>query len=385
MRRQDRALNVVAQRLVARRHVVEVPLGCAGRICFEHEHGALGQIVEQRGGAWRVAIGRAVAEEQRQVVLDALGNDAGAHVLVDAALAHVDIERPMPGIAETGDSSRVHGHFPRRQDAHLGNFGVGPLGVRIEQAQRVDFVVEQIDAHRTRSAHRKHVQQRPPNRELAALGNRVGSAVARRDQTLALGGDVERLPDFEQQRLALHEARRRQALQQGGGRHHQDAVRGLGQLEQRRQALGNDVLMRGEVVVGKDLPVRKREHGEIRPSEEANLVAYPSGPLGARGDIDDKLSGRGSHPRSRKAPGTAEEPLPVVQKAGRRGFQRGRMSHAAILPPAWRATRINPSVTGGRTSPPMTARGSRPRVETGRSGRWRRHSREAGARPRSAA
>ena len=180
-RRQDRPLWIVAQVFVARRHVVQVLLGRAGGIGFEHEHRALREIVEQRRRAWRVGAGRPVAEEERQVVLDALGDDAGAHVLVDAALADVGVEGAVPGVAEAGDSGGVHGDFPRRQDAHLRGFGVGALGIGVEQAQGIDFVVEQVDAHRIGGAHREDVQERSAHGELAAFGDRVGCAVSCRD------------------------------------------------------------------------------------------------------------------------------------------------------------------------------------------------------------
>ena len=321
----------MAQVFVARRDVVQVPFGGTGGIGFEHEYRALREVVEQRRGAWRVGAGRPVPEEERQVVLDALGDDAGAHVLVDAALADVGVEGAVPSVAEAGDAGGVHGDFPRWQDAHLRGFGVGALGVGVEQAQGVDFVVEQVDAHRIGRTHGKYVQERTTDGELAAFGNRVGCAVAGRNQALALGGDVELLPDFEQQRLALHEARRRQALQQRGRRHHQDAVRGLRQREERRQAFGDDVLVRGEVVVGQDFPVREREHRQFRPGEEAESRCAPGTPPRCSRRRRPRDARRRRHPRRGKAAGTAEQPLPIVQQARCRGFRRGGKSHSDIL------------------------------------------------------
>ena len=145
-------------------------LVAVGHVSFEDEHRVPRQVVEE---------GCRGLEEQRQVVLDALRGEAGADVLVDLAVADVDIERAVPGIAESGDSGRVERGLPGRQDAHAPRWGDGPLAVGVEDAQRVDFVIEQVDADGVVRAHREDVHERAAYGELAAFTDRVGGAVAR--------------------------------------------------------------------------------------------------------------------------------------------------------------------------------------------------------------
>ncbi|MNE92912.1 hypothetical protein D3C80_1906930 [compost metagenome] len=56
--------------------------------------------------------------------------------------------------------------------------------------------------------------------------------------------DIELLADIQYQAAAEQESGRRQAMQGGGDRHHEDAVLQLGQLVKSGDPLGNDVLVR---------------------------------------------------------------------------------------------------------------------------------------------
>ena len=94
------------------------------------------------------------------------------------AASDVGIERAMPGGAEAGDSGRIDGHLPGRQDAHAVGLGDGPLGVGVEQPQAVDLVVEEVDANRVGAAHREDIDERTADRELAPLGHGVDGPVA---------------------------------------------------------------------------------------------------------------------------------------------------------------------------------------------------------------
>ena len=98
----------------------------------------------------------------------------------------------------------------------------------------------------------------------------------------------------------------------GGGR----------QFEEGRQALGGDVLMRGEVVVGEDFPVRESAHGQAPAAVEADLVASVVGGLGALRHVDDELLHGRREARRGETAGAAEQSLPVVQKMGRWRLRR---------------------------------------------------------------
>ncbi len=61
----------------------------------QHGHpGALGQVLEERGG---------LVEEQRQVLLQARGGNALEGIHIERALARVDVEQRLEALAEAGD------------------------------------------------------------------------------------------------------------------------------------------------------------------------------------------------------------------------------------------------------------------------------------------
>ncbi|VTQ27241.1 Uncharacterised protein [Pseudomonas aeruginosa] len=200
------------------------------------EHlGVLRQVVEE---------GRGFLEEQRQVVLDSRGCQTAGEVLVDRAAPVVDVEALAEAAAEAGDRFLVQGEFACRQQADRLDLVDGALGLRVEGAQGLDLVVEQVDTEGQLAAHREQVDQRAADGELAVLVDRVDAAVAGAFQAQAHPLDVEFLADVEDQAAAEQKAGRRQAVQGGGDRHHQHAVLELRQLVEGGDALGNDVLVR---------------------------------------------------------------------------------------------------------------------------------------------
>src|SRR3546814_4205955 len=62
-------------------------------------------------------------------------------------------------LAEGFDALLVGREFARRQHAELAHLLFAALSFRIEGADRLDLIVEQIDAVRVRGAHRKQVEQ----------------------------------------------------------------------------------------------------------------------------------------------------------------------------------------------------------------------------------
>ena len=69
---------------------------------------------------------------------------------------------------------------------------------------------------------------------------------------------------------------RRQRVQCGGHRHHQNVARLAAHVMQRRQPFGDQVLMRREMVVGQRLPVRQQVHAQAR-AEERDFLHQPLG------------------------------------------------------------------------------------------------------------
>ena len=125
----------MSQGFIASGNIVQIACRRGAQIRFQHDHGGFRQVVEQR----RRGVG---AEEERQVVFDAGRRQPFAHVAIDRAALHIDIEGAVPGILEAANGGGIERHFPRRQNANGIGLGNRALGIDIEGAQGVDFVIE---------------------------------------------------------------------------------------------------------------------------------------------------------------------------------------------------------------------------------------------------
>ena len=90
----------------------------------------------------------------------------------------IDVEARIPALLEGGNARLVEGKLARRQHVHLRQFLDGALGFRVEAAQAIDFIVEQIDAQRPGAAHGVEVQQRAAHGEFAVFVDGLHGAVA---------------------------------------------------------------------------------------------------------------------------------------------------------------------------------------------------------------
>ncbi len=273
------------------------------------EHlGVLRQVVEE---------GRGFLEEQRQVVLDSRGCQTAGEVLVDRAAPVVDVEALAEAAAEAGDRFLVQGEFACRQQADRLDLVDGALGLRVEGAQGLDLVVEQVDTEGQLAAHREQVDQRAADGELAVLVDRVDAAVAGAFQAQAHPLDVEFLADVEDQAAAEQEAGRRQAVQGGGDRHHQHAVLELRQLVEGGDALGNDVLVRRKDVVGQGFPIGEMQYRQVG-GEEPQFLFQAFGILAVGGQQQgEALGGTGGLGDSQAQRGTGEVAPVLLAGAGR--------------------------------------------------------------------
>jgi hypothetical protein len=263
LRREDRALGVVLQETVALARVGPEARQRRVDLAVQHQRGAGAEVVEQRGG---------LLEEERQVVLDARGGDAGAEVLVDAALGRVAVELFAPARAEGRARGVVEREFAARQQTHLGHRVQAALTVGVEGADRVDLVAEQVHAVGHGRAHREQVDQAAAHRVLAGRHDLTHVRVACERELRLQRGLVELVLLLELEGGRGEERGRRQARQRGRGRqqHHVHVLR-RPQAPQRGQALADQVLVRAEGVVGQGLPVGKR--GDAQPRrEERQLV-----------------------------------------------------------------------------------------------------------------
>jgi len=180
----------------------------------------LGQVIEQRGR---------FVEEQRQVILDTRRCNPAAQVLEDRAATEVDIEALTEARLETGDRVFLQGKLAGRQQANGVHLVDGTLVFRIEGAQRLDFVVEQVDPEGQFAAHREQIDQRAAHGEFTVLIHRVDIAIAAGLESGAHLLDIELLADVQNKAAAEQEFGRRQAMQGCGDRHHQYAMAQLRQ------------------------------------------------------------------------------------------------------------------------------------------------------------
>jgi hypothetical protein len=132
--RQQRALRVVLQKAVALARVGPEALQRLVQLAVQHQRGILAQVVEDGGRLF---------EEQRQVVLDAGGGHAGAHVLVDAA-GRVAFDLLAPARAEGARAASSIGN------SRPGSSRTSGTGYRLrwlsgsKVRMRIDLVAEQV-------------------------------------------------------------------------------------------------------------------------------------------------------------------------------------------------------------------------------------------------
>ena len=220
---------------------------------LDHE-GPFRKIVEQ---------GVQFVEEQRQVVFEAGRGDAVADIAINRALPGIYVETVLETSPEAADRGRIERKLAPRQQAYLLNPFPRPLGFRVEAAQGFDFFVEQVDADRFRAAHGKQIDHGTAYGELGVVEHGIDRGITRGNQLSAELLDRQPLADSQIQAVGGHMISRRQTQQQPGHGKHQDALLQQGKPVQGRQALGNDVLVRREVIVGQGFPVRQAEYGQI--------------------------------------------------------------------------------------------------------------------------
>ncbi|MGA0708946.1 MAG: hypothetical protein ACO3Q7_12810 [Steroidobacteraceae bacterium] len=126
-------------------------------------------------------------------------------------------------------------------------------------------------------------QARNEGRGVLVLTPHLGSF-----EVAAHGCHVQLLADRQAQAHAPDIACRHQAVQQGTDRDDQDGVFYGGQLRQGGQAPGDDVLVRGEIVVWQDFPVGKLQQGDVLAPEKGGFRLQTFGLLAVLGDHDSQ-------------------------------------------------------------------------------------------------
>jgi hypothetical protein len=238
--------------------------GCIETSREVDEDRLLRQVVEQRVGG---------IKEKRQVELDAGGGDAVAHAAVDCAAGRVALEAGTVAPAEGADRIAIERHLARGEQTHRGERVERALALRVETADRLDFVVEEIDAQRRVGTHRIDVEQRAAHRVLAGAGNLAHARVARLGKPQPKGLECQPLADAERKTAAGHVLPGSEALQQGVDGDQDQTAAHRGQFGERQQAFAGDVRMRREHVVRQHLAIGQGEDAQALRREETEFGA----------------------------------------------------------------------------------------------------------------
>src|SRR5690606_35690208 len=124
------------------------------------------------------------------------------HAAIDLRAGRVTFEARAVAAAEVAHAVLIQRHLARRQQPHTGQRLERTLRVRVEMTDRVDGVIEEVNAQRLCIAHREHIEQRTAQCELAGYPDLGDMAVASggqlftdaRHREALTGGQIERAP-----------------------------------------------------------------------------------------------------------------------------------------------------------------------------------------------
>ncbi len=267
LRFEDGAFAVGREKVVALPRVGGKTADRGVEVAVQDQLGACGQIVKQR---------RRLVEEERQIVFDTGGRHAVADVLVHRGAARIAFEGLAPAAARGAACGFVERKFAAGQQADFWYRVEAALGIRVEGADGFDLIVEQIDPVGQRRAHRKQVDQPAAHAIFAGAHHLTDVFVAGQGQLGLELGLIELVALRERKRIGGHIGGRRHPVQRGGGGHQQDVAAAFAEVVQGGQALGHQVLVRREGVVGQGFPVGQQAHAGLG-REISEFVLQPLG------------------------------------------------------------------------------------------------------------
>ncbi len=229
-------------------------------------HRRLGQVVEQRLQA---------LVEQRQPVLHAGVRAAGADRLVERVVLAGGAEGLAIGGPEALDGRRLQDHLVDRLERERLVAAAAALSERVEGADALQLVAEEVEAQRLLLARREDVDDAAAHGVLAGLADRVAAHVAVGGEERGQPLERETVADACGQHPLGEGLARRQALHERVDRGQHDAPTGRDarphQTDQGVDALGDDVAVRAHPVVGQAVPRRQRQHLGLRREEPQRL------------------------------------------------------------------------------------------------------------------
>ena len=275
LRLENGPLRVAVKLLMALPDQVRPRFQSLPRPVHQHDQRIGRQVVRQRHGR---------IEEQRQVVLDTGGQLGIGNVPVDRSAGrfagHMFPEAPP----EVADVPGIEGKFPRRQDANLRYPVRTELGVRIEEPQVLDFVVEEIDPDRAFRPGRKDIDERAPDRKISGIEYLLDMQVPLADESFPKRPDVKPVACLQHQRPAGDEIRRRQPVQQRLGVDDERFRAAGDKAIENRESFGKQLRRRRERVVRKRFIVAKAPQTHVRRKELQFLLHRIGSRCGAGDD-----------------------------------------------------------------------------------------------------
>ncbi len=253
--RQQRARLVAAQQPVARFRVGPEVVDRTAHVAVQRDDRRGRQVVRKRGRR---------LEEQRQVILDAAGRHAVRDVLVQRRLGRIPFEHLAEPAAETGPARLVERELACRQQPDVGHRIDRALRVDVEGLDRLDVVVEEVDAVRQRRAHREEVDETAAHAELAGGYHLRHVRIAGQCQLRAQRIDVEPLALLQEERERGEVRRGCQPVERAGRRDDEDIALVACDPIQRGEPLRHQVLVRRELVVGERLPIGEECNAQVR-------------------------------------------------------------------------------------------------------------------------
>ena len=203
-------------------------------------------------------------EEQRQVVFDAPGGDAVAHVAVERRLRGIALEHLAIAAAEARAPGFVQRELARRKQPDVGNRVERALRVDVEGLDALDVVAEEIEPIGERAAHRKQVDEAAADRELARRDDLRDVLIAGERELGPERVDVEGRALLQEERERGEVRRRSEPVKRRRRGHDQNVALAARDAIQRGQALRDEIVMRRERVVRQRLPVGKESDAHAR-------------------------------------------------------------------------------------------------------------------------
>src|SRR5207302_5172393 len=152
--------------------------------------------------------------------------------------------------AETRARGIVERKFPRREEPNVGHRIERALTVYVEGLDRFDLLVEQIDPVGQCASHRVEVDQPAANAEFSGRDDLRDMLVAAERELRAQRVDIELLALGEKERERREIRWRRESVERGRRRDEEHVALAARCVIERREPLGDQVLMRRKAVVG---------------------------------------------------------------------------------------------------------------------------------------